>query len=105
MRDAIAICCWLCLLGISAAHAQQSPLVATGEVVTSNGQPAPGVPLKVEGSKGGTTVFTDANGKWSVYNLSPGTYLVKPAGEPAGGVPITVGERSTYKAPQITVAR
>lgn len=58
-----------------AANAQAS---ATGTVVGPDSKPQPGVPIQVNGPNGRTTVFTDANGKWSLYNLAPGTYEVQP---------------------------
>jgi hypothetical protein len=44
-------------------------------------KPKPGVPLLVLGPQGKTAVFTDKNGRWSLYNLAPGKYEVQP---PAG---------------------
>jgi hypothetical protein len=69
-----------------AAIAQQSapelkasaPLVATGKVVGPNEQPVAGLPVQVQGPQGKTVVFTDAKGKWSLYNLPAGTYHVSP---------------------------
>jgi hypothetical protein len=52
--------------------------VATGKVVDPNSKPATGVPMQVVGPKGKTFAFTDENGYWSLYNLAPGTYQVKP---------------------------
>ena len=37
-------------------------------------KPQAGVPLSVHGPQGQITVFTDRNGKWSLYNLAPGKY-------------------------------
>jgi hypothetical protein len=52
---------------------------ATGQVVGPQSQPQVGVPVIVEGPKGRTHAFTDSKGVWSLYNLEPGQYRVKPA--------------------------
>jgi hypothetical protein len=52
--------------------------VATGKVVEPDLKPAAGVPLQIVGPKGTTFAFTDENGNWSLYNLEPGAYQVKP---------------------------
>jgi hypothetical protein len=62
------------------AQGQGSP-AATGVLMGPDSKPKAGVPLLVLGPQGKTTVFTDRNGKWSLYNLAPGTYQVQP---PAG---------------------
>jgi hypothetical protein len=54
------------------------PLVATGKVVGPGSQPQAGVPVMVEGPQGKTHLFTDAKGNWSLYNLPPGNYQVRP---------------------------
>ncbi len=52
----------------------------TGKVIGPGNQPQAGVPVQVEGPLGKTHVFTDANGNWSLYNVPPGTYAVRPVG-------------------------
>jgi hypothetical protein len=61
-----------------AASAQNAP-AATGKVVGPDSKPLAGVPIQVVGPEGATTAFTDASGTWSLYNLVPGTYQVRPA--------------------------
>jgi hypothetical protein len=51
---------------------------ATGKVIGPDSKPQPGVPVEVTGPQGKTTAFTDQNGQWSLYNLEPGDYKVKP---------------------------
>jgi hypothetical protein len=77
------ICTAVALLGgliASSAQGQGSP-AATGVLIGPDSKPQAGVPLTVLGPKGQVTVFTDRNGKWSLYNLAPGSYEVHP---PAG---------------------
>jgi Carboxypeptidase regulatory-like domain len=62
----------------STATNSEPPASATGTVIGPDSKPQPGVPVQVNGPNGRTTVFTDANGKWSLYNLAPGTYQVQP---------------------------
>jgi hypothetical protein len=62
------------------AQGQVSP-AATGVLMGPNSKPQAGVPLLVLGPQGKITVFTDRNGKWSLFNLAPGRYEVQP---PAG---------------------
>jgi hypothetical protein len=53
--------------------------VATGKVIGPDLKPEPGIPVQVVGPEGKKTfAFTDADGSWSLYNLAPGTYEVKP---------------------------
>ena len=47
-------------------------------MVDENGRPQPGVPFRVEGPQGRTPAVTDEQGKWSLYNLVPGSYRVVP---------------------------
>jgi len=119
MRTA-AICFCLCLVANQvSAQAQQSDLgrlSATGIVRGKDGSPQPGVPLTVEGPIGRTLVFTDGSGKWSLYNLAPGSYSIQPAWKsPANSPPrsFSVEKRSVidrltrdssvYEAPVITI--
>jgi hypothetical protein len=68
----------ICLLANPlVAYAQQPPLAATGQVVGPNGQPEPGVALRVEGQKS-VVVLTDNNGYWALYNLPVGQYTIQP---------------------------
>jgi hypothetical protein len=79
-------CCFLMisLFGmtgfISVTHAESSknPPSAIGKIIGPDSKPQPGVPLEVTGPEGKTTAFTDQNGQWSLYNLKPGDYTVKP---------------------------
>jgi hypothetical protein len=75
-----AICLCLCLMTTQALAFEQTKagdLAATGMVVGADGQPQPGVPLRVQGPQGETLAVTDAKGKWSLYNLAPGLYNVQ----------------------------
>jgi hypothetical protein len=75
-------------------------LSASGPVVTAAGRPAPGVPLRVIGPIGPTTVVTDANGTWTLYGLPSGQYSIAIVADPAtpptpftvvaGRAPVTV---------------
>jgi Carboxypeptidase regulatory-like domain len=119
MRTAL-ICVSLCLITNQvAAQAEQSKpgqLAATGSVVGSDGKPQPGVPLRVEGPTGKTITITDAKGKWSLYNLSPGRYKIwmTPVGKDETDAPINFdvkpkswmtwggeGAAAVYKAPDL----
>ena len=93
MRTALIFVSLCLMTNQVAAQVEQSKfgqLSATGSVVGSDGKPQPGVPLRVEGPKGKTTTITDAKGKWSLYNLSPGQYKVwmKPPGKDETETPI-----------------
>ncbi|CAN5527552.1 hypothetical protein BH11PSE4_BH11PSE4_12010 [soil metagenome] len=70
-------------LSYSAAMAQNEASAgasaATGKVIGPNSEPQVGVPVVVQGPAGTTQAFTDAKGNWSLYNLQPGDYQVKPA--------------------------
>ena len=79
------LCCFLMisLFGVigsgivARAESSFSPS-ATGKVIGPDSKPQPGVPVEVTGPQGKTTAFTDQNGQWSLYNLAPGDYKVKP---------------------------
>jgi len=87
---------------------QSSPASATGTVVGPDSQPQAGIPIQVNGPEGQTTVFTDEKGKWSLYNLSPGTYQAKPLARSGGASQATInftisksglfGSSATYNA-------
>jgi hypothetical protein len=62
---------------VARAESSFSPS-ATGKIIGPDSKPQPGVPLEVTGPEGKTTAFTDQNGQWSLYNLKPGDYRVKP---------------------------
>lgn len=64
----------------------------TGKVIGPGDQPQAGVPVQVEGPLGKTHVFTDANGNWSLYNVPPGTYVVRPL----GNTPATQGQATDF---------
>jgi hypothetical protein len=68
------------------AGAPSGVLAATGKVVGPDQEPQAGVPVLVEGPMGKTHAFTDAKGNWSLYNLAPGKYQVKPASGTANDV-------------------
>ena len=83
-----------------AANVSSPAPAATGKVVGPQSQPQAGVPVIIEGPMGKTHAFTDSKGDWSLYNLEPGEYHVKPAitsstdsGEP---VTFTVKERGVF---------
>jgi hypothetical protein len=59
----------------------------TGRVVGRSNQPQAGVPVQVQGPLGTTHVFTDLNSNWSLYNVQPGTYAVRPAGNASSQSP------------------
>lgn len=59
------------------AIAQESTGSVTGDVKDETGQSLPGVMVSVVGEKGIKSATTDANGKFTVGNLQPGTYDVK----------------------------
>jgi hypothetical protein len=59
---------------------------ATGATLTAAGSPAVGVPLKVTGPIGETTVFTDGNGAWTLYGLPGGDYQIVPLDDPSAPV-------------------
>jgi uncharacterized surface anchored protein len=61
---------------------------ATGATLAAAGGPAVGVPLKVTGPIGETTVFTDANGAWTLYGLPPGDYQIVPLDDPSAAVTV-----------------
>jgi hypothetical protein len=103
-----------------AAQAQDGSLAATGTVLGPDAAPQAGVPLQVQGPLGQTHVFTGKDGTWSLYNLPPGKYEVKPVDGATTSTNKTVGftvkdagffdklTGGTQKAvvvPQITVDR
>lgn len=59
--------------------------------------PVVGFPLKVEGPEGVSVVYTDDEGKWTLYNLPAGNYSV----EPLTGV----DENSATKAAEFSVKK
>jgi len=71
-------------------------LSASGKVVGPTAEPQAGVPVLVEGPSGKTHAFTDADGNWSLYNLSPGTYTVKPAIDESRPVDFTVKNKGFF---------
>jgi len=84
MKTAV-ICFLFCLVANHVVAQTEQPssggAAATGIVVGPNGQPEVGVPLKVEGPQGKTLAVTDEKGKWSLYNLAPGSYKVEIVGK------------------------
>jgi hypothetical protein len=103
------------LLAAAPASSQTSSVApaATGKVVGSNNQPLAGVPLQVQGPQGKTVIFTDAQGKWSLYNLPDGTYHVGAANAAAAPVEFAVknstgidklfGGQNSYNASDIKI--
>jgi hypothetical protein len=82
-----------------AANTSSLAPAATGRIVGPQSQPQAGVPVIVEGPMGKTHAFTDSKGDWSLYNLEPGEYRVKPAiSSAADGEPVmfTVKERGVF---------
>jgi hypothetical protein len=93
-------------LGAKPSNAQGTPPsvggsttapAATGKVVGPDSQPQAGVPIQVTGPEGQTTAFTDQHGNWSLYNLAPGTYQIKPA---AGATTTTAQSQKTFTIEQ-----
>jgi hypothetical protein len=83
-----------------ASNASPPAPAATGKVVGPEARPQAGVPIIIEGPRGKTHAFTDAKGDWSLYNLEPGEYEVKPAVSSAAvsdePVTFTVKERGVF---------
>jgi len=71
-------------------------LSASGKVVGPSFEPQAGVPVVVEGPTGKTHAFTDANGNWSLYNLSPGNYKVSPAVDDSQRIDFTVKNKGVF---------
>ena len=70
----------LIAFGATASAQSSAPVAsATGKVIGPESKPQAGIPIEVTGPEGKTTAFTDANGNWSLFNLAPGTYQVRPA--------------------------
>jgi hypothetical protein len=104
---------------IARAQSSSSPNIppsATGKVIGPDSKPQPGVPLEVTGPEGKTTAFTDQNGQWSLYNLKPGDYSVKPVTPMASDQNTTAdfkiigkgwfdGSKSTYDAGDLKLSR
>lgn len=61
---------------------------ATGATINAGGGPAVGVPLKVTGPIGETTVYTDGNGAWTLYGLPGGDYQIVPLDDPSAPVSV-----------------
>jgi hypothetical protein len=102
-----------CVVGLGAGASAQSASQptpapsATGKVVGPDAKPQIGVPIVVNGPSGTTTAFTDYKGEWSLYNLRPGRYEVKPAVTPSqsqviftveGAGPLWSKQQNTYRA-------
>jgi hypothetical protein len=77
----------LALALVGAEPGLAADLSASGPVVTAAGRPAAGVPLRVIGPIGLTTVVTDANGTWTLYGLPSGQYSIGIVADP--GTPPT----------------
>jgi hypothetical protein len=89
---AVCIVASIPLLAAPPASSQTSP-AATGKVVGSNNQPLAGVPVQVQGPQGKTVIFTDALGKWSLYNLPDGAYHIEAAN--AASTPVEFSVKNT----------
>lgn len=79
-----AVSAWAQSLSTQTAPSASWGGAATGKVIGPDAAPQVGVPVIVSGPAGVTHAFTDAKGNWSVYNLAPGDYQVKPALKAAG---------------------
>ena len=107
---AVCIVASIPLLAAQPASAQTGG-AATGKVVGSNNQPLAGVPVQVLGPQGKTVIFTDAQGKWSLYNLPAGTYHVEAAGVASTPAEFAVksgsvfGGQNNYVASDIKINR
>jgi hypothetical protein len=105
---AVCIVASIPLLAPRPASSQTSP-AATGKVVGSSNQPIAGVPVQVVGPQGKTVIFTDAQGKWSLYNLPAGTYHVEAANAASTPVEFSVksagvfGGQNSYVASDIKI--
>ncbi len=69
------------------------------------------MPVQVLGPQGKTVIFTDAQGKWSLYNLPAGTYHVEAAGVASTPAEFAVksgsvfGGQNNYVASDIKISR
>jgi|GEM_PF-6462459 hypothetical protein len=81
----------LTLLPATYAFAQSAEV--TGEVKTPDEQPVVGVPVIVEGPEGKSVLFTDKEGRWTLYNAPAGDYSVQ-AIAPESGLPPKEGTES-----------
>ncbi|CDZ73444.1 Hypothetical protein NGAL_HAMBI2610_50760 [Neorhizobium galegae bv. orientalis] len=76
----------------------------SGEVKTPDHQPASGIPVIVKSPMGSSVVFTDENGRWTLYNAPAGNYSVTtitkdalspvPAGSDTKEVPFVIDKKS-----------
>lgn len=86
----------------STALAQSAEV--TGEVKSPSEQPLSGVPVIVEGPEGKSVLFTDKEGRWTLYNAPAGDYSVQAiipqanatADATAPSVPFTIEEKGFF---------
>ncbi|MBR0555137.1 carboxypeptidase regulatory-like domain-containing protein [Ciceribacter sp. L1K23] len=84
----------------SAALAQSAEV--TGEVKTPTAEPLAGVPVIIEGPEGKSVLFTDKEGRWTLYNAPAGDYSVQAIMPQASvtdavpSVPFTIEEKGLF---------
>jgi streptogramin lyase len=94
-------------LALLAASCQRSsetdPPTLTGIISDADGQPLPGVLVRIQGEASGLSLLTNSqsNGHYATPALLPDSYLVQAFGdrfqsEVSGPVTVAVGHRSTY---------
>ncbi|MBO3760806.1 carboxypeptidase-like regulatory domain-containing protein [Ciceribacter sp. L1K22] len=86
----------------SAALAQSAEV--TGEVKTPTAEPLAGVPVIIEGPEGKSVLFTDKEGRWTLYNAPAGDYSVQAVvpdervADVAPTVPFSIEEKGFFKS-------
>src|SRR5438045_5553554 len=67
----------LMLAAVSAASAQETTGTIRGRIVDEQGAAMPGVTVTVIGGQGSKTAVSDAEGRYNIPFLTPGTYTVR----------------------------